>query len=66
MKWRKIILVIKQDLKEVYKNEKKYKDIISIYKEILLNAGAMRNLKTTYTTKSDKFKEVKKNEVVPN
>jgi len=62
----KKIIVIKQDLKEVYKNEKKYKDIISIYKEILLNAGAMRNLKTTYTTKSDKFKEVKKNEVVPN
>lgn len=62
----KKIILIKQDLKEVYKNEKKYKDIISIYKEILLNAGAMRNLKTTYSTKSNKLKEVKKNEAVSN
>lgn len=60
----KKLLIIKQDLKEVYKNKNKYKAIISIYKEILLKAGLMQNLKNTCTSKLGQLKEAKKHEIV--
>ena len=51
------VLFLKNDLKAINKNETKYKEIIKIYKEKLVNLGEMRNLglnknkQKTYTGK---------------
>ena len=47
---QKEILFIKNDLKAVYVNEKKYRSIINIYKRRLVELGAMREFRNTAKT----------------
>ena len=49
---QKEILFIKNDLKALYINEKKYRSIIQFYKKKLVSYGAMRAIKNTPTTKN--------------
>ena len=44
------ILFITNDLKKVYANENKYYKIIKFYKNKLVELGAMRNLKNSFTS----------------
>lgn len=47
---KKEILFIKNDLKALEKNKEKYKDIISFYKDKLVELGVMRKLKNSCLT----------------
>ncbi len=47
---QKEILFIKNDLKAVNKNSEKYKQIITFYKEKLVELGIMKNIKNSYKT----------------
>ena len=58
----KEILFLKKDLKFISKEEKRYISVIKIYKEKLVELGAMKNLKSTCATKDGKFNKIQKNE----
>ena len=51
----KEILFIKNDLKQVYRNENKYYKIIQFYKKRLCDIGAMRRMSNSYTTLEGKY-----------
>ncbi len=55
IKKRKIILFLKEDIKKLYKNKRKYKKIICLHKEYLVELGAMKNLKNKCTTIESQF-----------
>ena len=58
---QKKILFLKQDLKRLYKNKRKNKKVISLYKDYLIEAGAMRQFKNSCkTTLDEKQKGAKK------
>ena len=47
---RKLILFLKEDIKKLYVNKRKYKKIINLHKEYLVELGAMRVLKNKCKT----------------
>lgn len=47
---QKLILFLKEDIKKLYINKRKYKKIINLHKEYLVELGAMRILKNKYRT----------------
>ena len=55
---QKQILFLKYDLGNLYKEATKDPDIIRLYKEKLVEMGAMRNLKHTYKTEGNYVKKV--------
>ncbi len=59
---QKEILFIKSDLKALSKKQDKYEKIIKYYKQKLVELGAMKNIKNSYTTL--KQKRIKKKTVV--
>lgn len=59
---QKEILFIKNDLKEVNKNAKKYKEIIKFYKQELVELGVMKNIKNSCKTIKEKY--IKKKTIV--
>ena len=56
---QKEILFVKNDLKALLKNEKKYKKIIKYYKNKLVEFGIMRNIPNKYKTLQGKLEKKK-------
>ena len=52
---QKLILFLKEDIKKLYVNKRKYKKIINIHKEYLVELGAMRILKNKCRTTQKNF-----------
>lgn len=52
----KLILFLKEDIKKLYINKRKYKKIISLHKEYLVELGAMRILKNDCKTTKTTFR----------
>lgn len=52
---QKEILYIKKDLKQILKEEKRYKLVINIYKKKLVELGAMQTIKSTSKTLPGRF-----------
>ena len=55
----KEILFIKNDLKKIQKDEKRYKFVIATYKKKLVELGEMKELKNKTTTTKGKFEKKK-------
>ena len=47
---QKLILFLKEDIKKLYVNKRKYKKIINLHKEYLVELGAMRILRNKCKT----------------
>ena len=58
-KKQKIILFLKDDLKRLYKNKRKNKNIIKLHKNYLIRLGAMKNLQNCCTTWTSTLKGAK-------
>ena len=54
------ILFLRKDLKHIFKDEKRYKLVIKVYKDELVELGAMRVLKDRFKTIEGKYKKVNK------
>ena len=52
------VLFVKADLKKLRTSKKDYSKIIKFYKEKLVENGAMKSIKNTYTTREGKYKKV--------
>ena len=59
----KQVLFIRNDLKEVLKNENKYFKLIKFYRSKLVELGAMQNLRNSYNSEGT-FKKVKNNKTI--
>ncbi len=53
---QKLIIFLKEDIKKLYVNKRKYKKIISLHKECLVELGAMRVLKDRCRTNQEPLK----------
>lgn len=56
---QKTILFLKDDLIKLYKNERKNKCLINVYKNYLISLGAMKNLKNSCKTNASTLKGAK-------
>jgi len=55
---QKEILFVRNDLKQVYRNENKYYKIIQFYKKRLCDLGAMRKMSNSYKTLEGKYVKI--------
>ena len=53
---QKLIIFLKEDIKKLYINKNKYKKIIKLHKEYLVELGAMRVLKNSCKTRDEELK----------
>lgn len=53
---QKLIIFLKEDIKKLYKNKRKYRKIINLHKEYLVELGAMRILKNKCKTTEKLFR----------